>query len=658
MSQHVLIVDDSLTIRMALTDLLVGAGLDVIACETLSEARALIARGEVALVLLDVNLPDGDGIDLLLELRASDETRALPVFMLSTRAEVKDRIRGAQIGANDYVGKPYDDGYVLSRVLETLRTGETRSSEETTVLLIDDSVTFREALREALVEQGYRVLTAGDGEEGLRMIAAQRPDAVVVDGVLPGVDGATVIRRVRLDVALRATPCLLLTGSDEREAELRALDAGADAFVRKEDPLETVLVRLAAVLRGSAGTPRGTADDSALGPQKILAIDDSQTYLQALRAALRGEGYDVVLASSGEEALELLAVQSVDCILLDLVLPGLSGHDVCRLIRETPFSRDIPIIMLSSRDEHAAMIEGLRVGADDYISKASDLSLLKAHVRAQLRRKRSEAETRRVREDLLRRELEMTEARAAHELASTRAALVDELERKNAELEAFSYSVSHDLRAPLRSIDGFSQALLEDYEATLDSRGQDYLRRVRGAAQRMGELIDDLLELSRVGRHELARAEVDPGQLAASVLAELEARAPERRVERLIAENLSVNADPKLLRIVLENLLGNAWKFTGKSERACIELNVERSSEGERVFFVRDNGAGFDMRFAERLFRPFQRLHAVSDFAGTGIGPATVARIVDRHGGRVWAEGSPGQGATFRFTLPDKRPLV
>ena len=213
MTQLALIVDDSLTLRMALSDLLTSAGLRVLACETLTEARALIASEGVTIVLLDVNLPDGDGIDFLRELRESDTTKTLPVLVLSTQAETKDRIRGLQIGADDYVGKPYDDGYVLSRVLQTLRSGTERSSEEKTVLLIDDSLTFREALREALVDQGYRVITANDGEEGLRMIAAERPDAVIVDGVLPGVDGATVIRRVRLDVALRATPCLLLTGS-------------------------------------------------------------------------------------------------------------------------------------------------------------------------------------------------------------------------------------------------------------------------------------------------------------------------------------------------------------------------------------------------------------------------------------------------------------
>ncbi len=232
---------------------------------------------------------------------------------------------------------------------------------------------------------------------------------------------------------------------------------------------------------------------------------------------LREEGYDVVLAHSGEEALELLAVQPVDCILLDLMMPGIGGNETCRRIKGAPGMRDIPLIMLTALEDREAMIEGLGAGADDYIAKSSDFEVLRARLRSQIRRRQFEDEHRHLREQLLRSEIEAAEARAARELAETRAALVAELERKNAELEAFSYSVSHDLRAPLRAIDGFSQALLEDYSEKLDATGQDYLRRVRAAAQRMGVLIDDLLELSRVGRSELRRERTDLSTLARSV---------------------------------------------------------------------------------------------------------------------------------------------
>ena len=246
-------------------------------------------------------------------------------------------------------------------------------------------------------------------------------------------------------------------------------------------------------------------------------------------------------------------------------------------------------------------------------------------------------------------------------LAIETARLYDDLERRvrlrtadleivNKELEAFSYSVSHDLRAPLRAIDGFSQALLADHAGQLDEDGRGYLERVRGAAQRMAQLIDDLLSLSKITRAQLKRERVDLTEVAQKILTELGSRDPERKVATRVAEGLVVQADPRLLTVMLENLLGNAWKFTSKQSAASIEVGTELRGN-ETVYLVRDNGAGFAMEHATKLFAPFQRLHAASDFEGTGIGLATVYRVVTRHGGRVWAEAEPGQGATFFFTL-------
>jgi PAS domain S-box-containing protein len=246
---------------------------------------------------------------------------------------------------------------------------------------------------------------------------------------------------------------------------------------------------------------------------------------------------------------------------------------------------------------------------------------------------------------------------AEAEIQALNAALAEragELEAANGELRAFSYSVSHDLRAPLRSIDGFSLALVEDYGPTLDDRARDYLSRIRASAQRMGELIDALLGLSRVTRAELRRVPLDLSALAAAVVAELRQREPERPVEFTLAPDLSAPGDPSLMRNVLENLLGNAWKFTAGCQPARIEFGCQPSEQtpGGRVFFVRDNGAGFDMTYADRLFGAFQRLHDQREFPGTGVGLASVQRIIIRHGGRVWAEAVAGEGATFYFNLP------
>jgi light-regulated signal transduction histidine kinase (bacteriophytochrome) len=244
---------------------------------------------------------------------------------------------------------------------------------------------------------------------------------------------------------------------------------------------------------------------------------------------------------------------------------------------------------------------------------------------------------RRLNEELSNRNTELLKAKESAEAA-------------NRELEAFSYSVSHDLRAPLRAIDGFSQALQEDNAAQLDEQGRSYLNRVREATQRMSHLIDDLLRLARVAKGELTRQDVDLAAMAKEVVGRFKKLEQSREVELVTPEKLIVRGDARLLGVVMENLLANAWKFTSKRTAARIEVGVQGNGGGP-IYFVRDNGAGFDPRFSERLFGAFQRLHTSDEFEGTGIGLATVQRIIRRHGGRIWAEGIVGEGATFYFTL-------
>ena len=238
----------------------------------------------------------------------------------------------------------------------------------------------------------------------------------------------------------------------------------------------------------------------------------------------------------------------------------------------------------------------------------------------------------------------------AEELEERFAARTADLSAANEELEAFAYSVSHDLRAPLRGIDGFSQAVLEEYSESLDETGRDYLVRLRSASQRMGHLIDDMLSLSRVSRFELTREQMDLSAIATSLSVELQEREPGREVEFDIHDGVTALGDFRFLSIVLENLLANAFKFTSKSATARIEFGRELI-DGENAYFVRDDGVGFDMTYAEQLFVPFQRLHTATEFPGSGIGLATIRRIIARHGGRVWAHGEIDRGATMYFTL-------
>ena len=268
------------------------------------------------------------------------------------------------------------------------------------------------------------------------------------------------------------------------------------------------------------------------------------------------------------------------------------------------------------------------------VALTDDRTGIGGYVRDVTEQRRAEGEIMRLASDLERRVVQRTA----------------QLEATNRELESFAYSISHDLRSPLRALGGFSEILLQDYGEALDDTGRDYLRRIKGAANHMAELMDGLLQLSRLNRDELDLKDVDLTALAASFVAELHERDPARDVVVDVAPGLIARADPKLTRAVLENLLGNAWKFTSRHETALIEFGADRSAGGV-TFFVRDDGAGFDMRYAKNLFGAFQRLHTPDQFEGTGIGLATVQRIVHRHGGTVWAEGEIEKGATFWFTL-------
>jgi two-component system sensor histidine kinase/response regulator len=391
----------------------------------------------------------------------------------------------------------------------------------------------------------------------------------------------------------------------------------------------------------STAPPVRPSDDRV----NILLVDDQPANLIALEAMLQGLGQNLIKAESGREALKWLLTHDFAVILLDVKMPEMDGFETAKLIRERDKSRHTPILFLTAADStQTQAVRGYAVGAVDYLVKPvmPEFVRSKVAVFVELAKKT----------ELLRRQAQLLaeSEHAALELAEARAELVRDLEHKNRELESFSYAVSHDLRAPLRRIDSFSRAVLDTQGERLDESGRRFLSRVREASQHMSQLIDDVLYLSRVTRADLKEQEVDLSALASSILARLQESEPHRSVEVKIRPGVVVKGDGQLLRIALENLLENAWKFTGRESDSRIEFGMTHLS-GEPTYFVRDNGAGFDMTYADRLFGPFQRLHPQHEFPGSGIGLATVQRIIHRHGGRVWAEGLVGQGATFQFTL-------
>ena len=367
-----------------------------------------------------------------------------------------------------------------------------------------------------------------------------------------------------------------------------------------------------------AGATRDTnAVDAPSNRARVLVVDDNAD-LREYIAALLSPAYDVATAIDGFAAVEAARARIPDIVVSDVMMPRLDGFALVRELRSDPRTASLPVILLSARAGEEASVEGLDMGADDYLVKPFSARELLARVRTHV------------------------------QLSRTRRAWTAELEAKNQELEAFAYSASHDLRAPLRAIDGFSRALAEDLRGQLDDQALSHLDRVRAAASRMSDLIEDLLRLAKVTRGELRRAPVDLSALAHEIAAQLQERDPTRVVDLRIAEDLVVDGDPGLLRAVLDNLLGNAWKYSSRRDRAVIEVGVTERGE-KRAYFVRDNGVGFDPEHGDKLFRPFQRLH--SEFEGTGIGLATVQRIIARHHGRVWAEGERDRGATVFFQL-------
>ncbi len=683
MSPTILIVDDSLTVRMDLAEAFGAAGFHPLPCASAAEAREVLRREQVDVAILDVVLPDGDGIELLEQLRRDSGDRAVVVLMLSSEVEVRDRVRGLATGADEYVGKPYDIGYVVARTRELLQPGHKPALGARSVLLIDASPTFRALLTQALAADGYRVLCAPSGEEGLRMAALEHPEAIIVDGVLPGMDGTTVIRHVRLDAALRRVVCLLLTDTQEAHAELRALDSGADAFVNKREDATVILAKLRAVLRTAPDTRFDLETRSLLSPSRILAVDDSPTQREALAAALREEGYDVIQVSCGEEALEILSIQPVDCVLLDLMMPGIGGTETCRRIKSSPIVRDIPVVILTSVDDRASMLESLSTGADDYIQKSAELDVLKARVRAQLRRRQFEDETRRVRERLLSSEIESADSRRARDVAEVRASMVGELEAKNQELgramaelrdaqaqlvqaakmaslgglvagiaheinNPLAFSLSHltTVKKSLARVESELHPLHTDVAREHWERAQLRINEMGLGLERIRELVVKLRTFSHIDEGEWRRVSIR--ECIESVLTILGHRLRERiDVQTSYGLPDQIECYPSLLNQALMNLVANSIDaITGPGS-----VRIETGAVGEQYQIrITDSGSGIPLELRDRVFDPFFTTKAVGE--GTGLGLSITYSIVRKHGGTLTIESPKAGGTTLTIGLP------
>jgi signal transduction histidine kinase len=362
---------------------------------------------------------------------------------------------------------------------------------------------------------------------------------------------------------------------------------------------------------------------------KVLLIEDDVVDQMAFKRLVKecNLAYDYTLVGSVKEAKEVLSSKEFDVVITDHSLPDGKAFEVFELIIDTP------IIFATGSGNERTAAQAVKIGAYDYLIKDPErnyLKILPITIENAIKRKRAEDEVKSLNEKLSRN--------------------VIQLQELNKELESFGYSVSHDLRAPLRWIQGFTKLLMEDCGPQLTPKSKEYFHHITSAVDRMSQLVDDLLKLSQIHNRALVKKNVDFTSMVHEVVKELRGQHPERKVEMLISPTPTAMCDESLFRIALENLIGNAWKFTGKTDAARVEFGSENQS-GKTVYFIRDNGAGFNMAHAGKLFGTFERLHSGNDFPGTGIGLATVQRIIRRHGGRVWGEGDIGKGAVFYFTL-------
>lgn len=595
MTLHALIVDDKPENRYLLRALLTGNGFAVTEAEQGVQALAAARKALPDLVISDLLMPVMDGYTLLREWKADEQLRQVPfVVYTATYTEPKDEKLALSLGADAFIVKPAEPETFMARMKEILaREANGRLTAHAPSIEEDEAYKAYSEVLVKKLEKKNRELE----QHALELAASEEH-----------------IRRLnRLYLALSETNQSIV-------------------HLRDREELFRAICRIAVERGGFALAWIGWLNASNGDIDMLAWAGESRVWFDRLpRFNIRGPRAAPVEIALGEEQIYLC-------------------NDLLAAPRHAPLHA-----IMREADLRAAASLPLRLGGhivgaltlfsdepeffDDQlmslvIEMASDVSFALENFEREELRRQAEEELRQANLDL-----EQKIAARTRELASA-----------NKDLEAYAYTVSHDLRAPLRGIDGFTRLVLEKNRDRLDAADQELLQRVLAAAGRMGALIDDLLQLSTLSRQSMQLETVDLSKMADDILSELRAGKPEARFQTAVAPGCTARGDARLLRMLLGNLLENAVKYSGRQAQARIEFGQE-TRDGTTAYLVRDNGAGFDMKLADKLFQPFQRYHHPEDFQGTGIGLATVARIVERHGGRIWAESAPGQGATFRFTL-------